>query len=330
MREWTFVARHRDRWSRLDGLLERAERNGLGDLSGKEISELAHLYRSVTSDLAIARGRGYGPELVETLNRAVAKAHALIYLDEAQSGRDRIVGFFVRELPHELRRSWKPIAFSTALTLLAAGLAFAAILRDPHLVYAILPEALIPAPIRKSLHDSNFAVSGSFAPAMSAFVITNNIRVAIDAFAGGMTGGLLTLYVLVSNGLFLGVLAGLFQRAGYGYDFWATIAPHGVIELPSIFISAAAGLIIGKALLLPGKLRRVDALVLAARRAAVLIVGVAALLVWAGVFEGFVSPRRIAPELRLAVGAVNALFFITYWGFAGRRDAATSVRPTLS
>ena len=154
-------------------------------------------------------------------------------------------------------------------------------------------ESLVPENIRKSLHDSNFAVDPSFAPTMSAAIITNNVKVAIIAFAGSITLGALTVYIIAFNGLMLGGMGALFTNAGFGYDFWATVAPHGVIELTAIQIAGAAGLLIAAAAIYPGRLAGGATLIVAnARRAGTLILGVASMLIVAGTIEAFVSPRR--------------------------------------
>jgi uncharacterized membrane protein SpoIIM required for sporulation len=180
-----------------------------------------------------------------------------------------------------------------------------------------LPSSQIPL-IRKSLHDSNFAFDATVAPAMSSYIITNNIRVAAIAFAGGMTGGIVTLWEILNNGLMLGGLGALFAQKGFGLDFWATIAPHGVIELSAIQLAGSAGLLLAGAILAPGRLRRIDALKRNARRAGTLISGVAAMLVVAGTIEGFVSPLRTSIPFRLGVGALTAVLLASYIALAGR------------
>ena len=79
---------------------------------------------------------------------------------------------------------------------------------------------------------------------MSAFVMTNNIRVAGGAFAGGIAASLGTLWVLFENGLMLGAFAAGMNAHGahVAWRFWSFVAPHGVIELTAIFISGGAGL----------------------------------------------------------------------------------------
>jgi uncharacterized membrane protein SpoIIM required for sporulation len=68
----------------------------------------------------------------------------------------------------------------------------------------------------------------------------------------------------------------------------------------------------------PGRARRVDALAANGSRAVVLMLGVAGMLVVAGLIEGFVSPQRFSPEVRFAVGALTGLALCAYFAFAGR------------
>jgi uncharacterized membrane protein SpoIIM required for sporulation len=143
-----------------------------------------------------------------------------------------------------------------------------------------------------------------------------------------MTVGGLTLWILIQNGLMLGGLGALFAHAGFGLDFWATIAPHGVIELSAIQVAGGAGLLLAAAIVAPGRVRRVDALVRNARRAGTHALGPAALLVVAGTIEGFVSPQRLSPAVRIGIGTLTALGLLAYVTLAGgskRRGAAPAV-----
>src|SRR5690606_10406704 len=65
----------------------------------------------------------------------------------------------------------------------------------------------------------------------SAAIFTNNARVALAAYAGGLTGGVLTMVSLVFNGLVIGLVGGLATEAGNGESLWRLVAPHGVLEL---------------------------------------------------------------------------------------------------
>ncbi len=154
----------------------------------------------------------------------------------------------------------------------------------------------------------------------SAEIITNNIRVSAMAVAGGMTAGLFTLYEILFNGLMVGALGAQYAHAGFGADFWATIAPHGVIELTAIQIAGGAGFVLAAGYLRPGRARRGDALVIAARRAAVLVGGVALMLCVAGTIEGFISPQRLSMAWRGTIGAVTGVALLFYLLGGGRSE----------
>jgi uncharacterized membrane protein SpoIIM required for sporulation len=318
MREKRFVAAAKTRWTQLEALVARVDRNGIDALDPAEIERLALGYRAVTSDLALARSRGYDSAVVAYLNRLSARAHAYVYLGTSRSGWSAVAGFLGAEFPREVRRSWLPIAACAAITVLAAAIAFRAVSVDPANAYALLPASAIPH-VSRSLHDSNFGFDRAFAPLMSSAIITNNVRVAIIAFAGGITCGILTVWIILENGLMVGGLGALFAQAGFGLDFWATIAPHGVIELTAIQVAGGAGLLLAAAIIAPGRVRRSDALVRNARRAGTLALGTAAMLIVAGVIEGFVSPQRLGPGVRIGFGAVTALALTVYFSFGGRR-----------
>jgi uncharacterized membrane protein SpoIIM required for sporulation len=316
-----FVERRSDTWQRLEALLKRIGRRGARALSPDEIFELGRLYRAATSDLAYAQGRGYDRALLEYLNRLVARAHAYVYARAPESSMQRIADFYGRVFPQEFRRSFPYFAICTAITVACAVVAYVLVRNHPADAYALLPKFLVSEQIRKSLHDSNFAVDPSFAPAMSAMIITNNVKVAIIAFAGSITLGALTVYIIAFNGLMLGGMGALFTNAGFGGDFWATIAPHGIIELTAIQIAGAAGLLISAAAIYPGRMPRRDLIVANARRAGTLIVGVASMLIVAGTIEAFVSPQRWPAPARVAVGLFTAVVLILYFASAGRRSA---------
>lgn len=289
-----------------------------------DVAEIGRLYRWVTSDLAYAQGHRFEESLCAYLNRLTARAHGQVYRGAAQSGSERIVEFFTQTFPQEFRASLVFVALCVAITVLSSILSYSLVRSDPDRALAVLPAGIVPVKIEKSLHDSNFAFAPDQAAMVSAEIITNNVRVAITAFAVGIfTLGTMTVWIVLYNGLMLGGMGAMFTNAGFGYDYWATIAPHGVIELTAIQIAGGAGLLLAAAVLFPGRLRRRDALAASGRRAGVLITGVCCMLLVAGTIEAFFSPLRFGPEVRIAVGAITAVLLLAYFCLAGRGVTTT-------
>src|SRR5437667_11448724 len=113
---------------------------------------------------------------------------------------------------------------------------------------------------------------------MAVWVIPDNIRLFFRHVLGGLTGGLLTAWLLFTNGMMLGLVLGLFQNyhaLGYLLTF---VLGHGVLELTAIFISAGAGFRLAQALIAPGDRTRADALIVEGRIAARMIGAVVTLL----------------------------------------------------
>jgi uncharacterized membrane protein SpoIIM required for sporulation len=157
---------------------------------------------------------------------------------------------------------------------------------------------------------------------LASEIFTNNITVTMLAFAGGIAFGLGTAYVLLTNGVLLGAVAGLAVGAGNGRPFFELVTAHGVLELSCIAVAGAAGLRMGWALVHPGYRRRGTALREEARAAVEIVLGTAAWLVVAGLVEGFLTPAGLGLVPVLVVGfGLGAL----YWGLVLWRGRATPV-----
>ena len=105
-------------------------------------------------------------------------------------------------------------------------------------------------------------------------------------------------------------------------QLWSFVAPHGVLELPAIFIAGGAGLMLGRGLLFPGLLPRKLSIERAGAQAVRLVLGTIPLLVVAGVIEAFLSPTALPALAKfLFAGAMGALFF-AYLAFGGREVPA--------
>ncbi len=152
--------------------------------------------------------------------------------------------------------------------------------------------------------------------------MTNNIRVPFLAFAAGMTARIFTVYIMLFNGLNVGGVLGLTIYYGLGWELFNFMMAHGVIELTAIFIAGGAGLMVGKAILKPGLLRRRDAIVQATQKAVILALGCVPILFIAGLIEGFISPNEFIPwQVKWSVGIITGVLLQFYLLRTGRTDA---------
>ena len=332
-----FVSTHREQWQRLDDLVSRAHAQKLSALSDSELHELGILYRRAAADLARAQTRlsstHAGRELVRSLNDLVLRAHALLYSAPAPEAR-RGLEWIAFGFPAAFRRHWRA-TLTAAILMFGPGLiAYVCVITNSGLASFFVPESAIEEVQRRAQQKiitgwgANTNYEGLMSsPAVSSYIMTNNIRVSMMALALGMTAGLGTALVLIQNGMMVGGLSGVASNAGVDVLFWAVILPHGVLELTAICIAGGAGLLLAKAMWAPGVLRRGDALKLAGIEAAQLLVGVALMLVVAGLIEGFVTPLPLAPHLKLGFAALTGVAMVAYLSLRrSNRRAGLEVR----
>ncbi len=315
-----FVEDRRARWARLGNLIFEA--NGRVErLAPDDVLELGRLYRSASSDLAVARRDFALDAATERLNDLVAAGHALVYSEAPTSGR-RLRRFFLQELPASVRANSRFTAVSFA--------AFAIPLLATFAIGLLLPEiaaTALPADTRQHLAERRLwtNIPEGYRPLMGPLIIVNNVRVAVVAFAGGLTAGALTLYLLVANGGFLGTVLAVAQGYGLSGGLLTFTAAHGPLEISCIVLSGGAGLRLAWALLRPGDLRRRDALRLAGAQAIRVMLLVVPALGVAGIIEAFLSPTDAPTALKIGIGLTAAFALWSYIAFVGR-----SVRRTAS
>lgn len=290
-------------------LLERP--GGMKSLSGTELLRLGSLYRRLTADLAYARQRFADPDLHEYLNRLAQRGYARVYV--SRQGGTKVAPFLARTFPMALKRNWKIALLATAMFYVPSVFAYFHVLSNPDATEIFMNrDFFVMAQERIESKVAAPEVSSEMTSMISAEVMTNNIRVSMLCYAGGATAGILTLFVLLTNGLMLGSFAGLFSHAGMGYTMWTSILPHGVSELTAICLAGAAGLRLAKGALLPGDLRRGAAFVMGAKESAVILGGSILLLVIAGIIEGFLSFTPAPDWLKWSVTGLTALFCLLY------------------
>ncbi|HEY9853072.1 MAG TPA: stage II sporulation protein M [Leptolyngbyaceae cyanobacterium] len=306
-----WIARREPNWKRLDALLKKIEEKGLRSLKGAEISELAGLYRSVSADLARARTQQVGNTLLKDLQILTSRGYNLIYQGSHRQEWQGVINFYLWGFPKIVQETSGYIAIATTIFLLGGLIAWWFTWQDPVFLSLMIPEWLI-----EKVRDRNELWMGSIVgiePLASSSITINNIKVSFAAVAGGITAGAFTVYILFNNGLHIGAVATLVGQNKLAYPFWAFVFPHGSLELPAIFFAGAAGILIGRAILFPGKYKRAEALKVYGSQAAQLVFGIVPMLVIAGTIEGFFSPSPLIPEfIKYFVGTGLFVLLIIY------------------
>ncbi|MCC6980944.1 MAG: stage II sporulation protein M [Candidatus Melainabacteria bacterium] len=303
-------------WERLETLLKQIDKSGMHQLDRQELQELGRLYRMTSADLSRARSLKLGQDVQIHLNNLVVRAHNQVY--QTRRNRWSDLGHFLwLTFPRLVREKILYIVVSFILFVGPGFLAYYSTIKDPHFAqlevmknHPLINEEMWAMIENKKMWTDS--VQG-YSQSASSMIATNNIRVCILSFVLGITYGFGTVFILFNNGLHIGTVLGLCKVYGMLDKPLAFIAGHGVLELTAIFISGGAGLLLGRALLFPGRYRRLDAFRMVARDAAGLFGGCVPLLLVAGLIEGFISPRTdISAETKFAVSLATLVLLMLY------------------
>jgi len=305
-----FVRDRAGTWSELEGLLDRAG-GSPARLGADGVRRLGACYRAAAADLAYARRRFPADPISVQLERLVRRGRQAVYntAPKRSTFREFVSHGYWRRIRERPALLLFAILCLMVPTLLAGYWAW----RDPGPASGLVPDQYqtVTAP---RTPGKDLGISVDQQSDLAATIFTNNIRVAFFAFAGGILLGLGTVYVLVSNGILGGAVAGLAIGAGNGRPFFELVLAHGVLELSCIAVAGYAGLRLASAIVDPGFRDRGVALREEARAAVEIILGTSAWLVVAGLVEGFLTPAGKGLDVVLVVGfGLGAIFWGLVW-----------------
>ncbi|WP_020520117.1 stage II sporulation protein M [Catelliglobosispora koreensis] len=311
-----YVAEHRGEWRRLAYL------NGRAKLTASEADELVLLYQRVATQLSVVRSRTPDPSLVAELSRLVLAARAAL-TGPAKFDWRRLPRYFFRDVPlafYLARRWWLTLG---ALFYTVGGIVLVWVANDVTVAesFGLGPDEI------DSLVNGAFVgyYSEFFAPSFGLLVWTNNSFIAAMCLASGV---LLAppLFILWNEAVRFGVVGGVMTGAGHGETFFGYLAPHGLLELTAIFVSAGVGMRIAWAWIDPGPiLTRAQSLAAAAIQGMNGAVGLVGVLAVSALLEAFVTPAPFPLIIRDMVGLIALLAFFVYVWVFGRAAKAEAL-----
>jgi uncharacterized membrane protein SpoIIM required for sporulation len=311
------------RWAEYETLILLIEKGKAGAAAEK----LPRLFRELSLDLSLAESRMYGSQITERLNELVIRGYKQIYQTRRGSW-ENIILFVVVKFPQAVRSEWRLFWLCSAFFWLPFFAMLLSVNHDIRWCQAVLGADGITAMEQmysgkqeqlshlRAEYGSNFR--------MFCFYINNNVAIGFRMFAAGMAAGVGTLFFILFNGIYGGAAAGYVNHACNPDSFWSFVVGHSSFELIGMSISGMAGMRMGLAILRPGRLPRVRALVEATKQALPLIYGAAIMTVMAAVVEGFWSAQDLPSSLKYTVGLTGWGLHILYFTLAGRRSRHAS------
>lgn len=316
--------RERD-WLELESMVERVLKKGLVSLGPEEIDHLPRLYRAALASLMVARETALDRELIRYLESLAARAYLAVYTSRRPT-RGIFRTFLFESFPAAVRSMRWELLLTTAIFALGVAIASVLVHHEPGWYYAFMDAGMEagrnPGSTTESLRDALYHSERSGLVVFSSFLFTHNAKIGLFAFALGIGAGVPTGLLVFSNGLSLGAFATLYASRGLFMPLLGWILPHGIPEITAVLLCGSAGLVMARAIVVPGRYRARDALAIAGRRAAVVAAGAVVLFAIAGLVEGIFRQLVTNDGIRFAMASVNAVWLFAWLVLAGRRRRA--------
>ncbi|HZF16755.1 MAG TPA: stage II sporulation protein M [Steroidobacteraceae bacterium] len=313
-------------WQRIEAQVGRL---GHGrNHSVDEANEAVTGYRALAHDLSMARRLLPESRITRYLESSYRRTHSLLTRPAHRFFTD-LVGIIRDDVPAITRDLRVTLLVVTAL-FIASGAAGAWLVNySPELASLFLPESAINDVESGKLWTDGALniVPGSY---LAISLFTNNITVAFTATVLGVIFGLGTFYIVVLNGLQLGGALAFTAQHGLGLRLVEWVIAHGPVELSTVCLASAAGVMLGESLIRPRLVTRLASFQAAVIRAAKYLALCVPLLVVCGLIEGNISTNPHIPFwARALIGGgywIVAMGLVTGWIWR-KRGVTPAVAP---
>jgi len=306
LKEVVFINNNSKRWKEIETfLLQKTYR--------QDVDKLAELFIQLTDDLSYSKTYYPQSKTTQYLNSLTLKVHQSIYKNKKEK-RGRIITFWKYEFPEILFIRRKELLISFIFFMLAVVIGIVSSTGDKGFVRLILGDSYVNMTIENIEKDDPLAVYKQMNGIDMFFGITfNNIRVSFYAFMAGLLLSAGTIFLLLYNGIMLGTFHHFFFERGLLWKSLSVIWIHGTIEITSIVIAGAAGLVLGNSILFPKTYSRRQSFLIASKEGIKMIVGLIPLFVFAGLLESFVTRYTKMPVIINITIIFSSLSFIIWY-----------------
>jgi uncharacterized membrane protein SpoIIM required for sporulation len=321
-----FITEERPFWSELEAVLEKLEKRPELRLSLSRLERFHYLYQRVSGDLGKIKTFSAEPNTLVYLESLVARAFGEIHETRQKPHRFAPLHWIFSTFPQTFRKHVRSFWICLAAMLVGGAFGGFVIVADPASKEVLLPFSHLHGDPSERVAKEEAADDDRLAGTKSSFssyLMTHNTKVSIFTLAMGITWGIGTLIMLFYNGVILGAVALDYMLAGETPFLLGWLLPHGAIEIPAIILAGQSGLVLagaligwGKSISLKARLRKISADLVT------LIMGVAVMLIWAGIVEAFFSQYHepvISYEAKIGFGTLELILLVLFLARSGRK-----------
>lgn len=288
MRETKFIEQNKEKWREFEAILK---------LKVQDPDKLSKLFIEVTDDLSYSRTHYSNRSVRVYLNGLAQQVFYNIYKNKRNT-KAKFIEFWTDELPRNIYESRKAFYLSTIIFVVAFIIGVVSSIYDPEFATVILGQGYIEMTLENIENGDPMGVyKDSGQVDMFLGITLNNLRVDMLTFISGLFASIGSIFVMLYNGIMVGTFQYFFIERGLFWESFLTIWMHGSLEIPTIVISGAAGMVFGSGLILPGTYGRFRSFLMSARRGIKLLLGVIPITIAAGFIESFLTRLTDAPPL---------------------------------
>ena len=305
MREGLFIKKNIDKWKQYQ--YEPAT----------DPDEMAGQFTDLVNDLGYAKTFYPQSKVTQYLNGLASRIYLGIYRNKKEEA-SRIGRFWKTELPLVVRKYHREIFYSFLIFFLFAVLAAFSAAHDETFVRGVLGDYYVDITEENIARGDPFGVYHSQDQLSMFFKIAvNNIEVSFTVFVLGFLVSVGTIWQLFENGVMVGAFQYYFFAKGLGWKSVLVIWIHGTLEISSIIIAGAAGIVLGNSILFPGTHKRIVSLKRGGKDGVKLMIGLVPIFTAAAFLEGFItrySKMPIALSLFILLGSLTFViwYFVIY------------------
>lgn len=323
MREAQFLKQNADKWKQYETELN----------TEIPADTTANRFVELTDDLAYARTFYPKSNTEKYLNGLAARFHQKIYRNKKEK-KGRIFWFWQYELPFLFKQYHKEFLYAFLFFVLFCLMGALSAKYDENFIRLIIGDEYVNMTNDNIEKGDPFGVyKQSDELSMFLYIARNNIMVSFVTYVFGIFFSVGTVWQLFNNGLMMGSFQYYFISKGLGAKFITVVFIHGTLELWSIIVAGAAGLILGNSFLFPGTYKRSESLVRGGKDGLKIVIGLMPMFLVAAFFEGFVTRHTempLAASLFILLGSLTFIiwYFIIYPVKLHRRIAMSASDTT--
>lgn len=301
MREGLFIKKNIEKWKTYE-----YETPGNPD-------EMANQFTELVNDLGYAKTFYPHSKVTQYLNGLASRIYLGIYRNKKEES-SRLTRFWKTELPLVVRKYHREMLYSFLIFTAFAVIAVFSAAHDESFVRGVLGDRYVEMTEENISKGDPFGVyknEGSLN--MFLQIAVNNIKVSFTIFVAGFLVSIGTVWLLFSNGVMLGAFQYYFFAKGLGLQSVLVIWIHGTLEISSVIIAGAAGLVLGNSILFPGTIGRLDSMKRGATDGLKFMIGLVPVFLTAAFLEGFITRYSKMPALLSIFILLASLTFIIWY-----------------